>query len=116
MSEIVMPRKLSMSWEPSANRWKKEFDKKIFRVTCRQLGLPRSQWTQKHSQEPANSWWEQKAQSLGVAKIANHPHAADLHEIRRRMQLAKKRGLPKAIACLQNKFEENSLASVDFKI
>ena len=106
MSEIVMPRKLSMSWEPSANRWKKEFDKKIYRVTCKQLGLPRSQWTQKHSQEPANSWWEQKAQSLGVAKIANHPHAADLHEIRRRMQLAKKRGLPKAIACLQNKFEE----------
>ena len=106
MSEIVMPRKLSMSWEPSANRWKKEFDKKIFRVTCKQLGLPRSQWTQKHSQDHANSWWELKAQALGVAKIANHPHAAGLHEIRRRMQLAKKRGHSKAIACLQNKFEE----------
>ena len=66
---IPMPRKLSMSWEPSANRWKKEFDKKIYRVTCKQLGLPRSQWTQKHSQKHANSWWEQKAQSLGVADV-----------------------------------------------
>lgn len=55
-----MPAKPLMSWDPRQSRWKKMVDGVSLRVTCKQLGLPRSKWTKEGSYLAANEWLRQR--------------------------------------------------------
>lgn len=53
-----MPRKRTASWDRLNHTWVKMIRGKRHRVTCRQLGLPRSKWTKEQSLSVANEYFE----------------------------------------------------------
>ena len=65
-----MARKKMMRWEGSpAYRWRKMYRGEMFRVSCADLGLPESDWTEEASREAATQWWESKlAEIIGKGK------------------------------------------------
>jgi len=64
-----MGRKEEMRWEPApAFRWYRTFKKRMYRVTCAALGLPRHSWDNKaNSVALANAWWRAKEAELVAA-------------------------------------------------
>jgi integrase len=67
-----MARVYLMSWDGKNRRWLKEYTprggvKKKYAVSCRQLGLPRDQWTMDRSYQAANEWWKQKQDEIDAA-------------------------------------------------
>lgn len=75
-----MPRKLLMSPDFGGRhaRWRKTYKGEPYSVTCAELGLPESQWTELLSYQAANEWWIAKR-----AKIDSKPPALrpDVQEI-----------------------------------
>jgi integrase len=81
-----------MSWSgPPHYRWVKEYKHKRYRVKCKTLGLPRSEWTEEKSYLAANAWWRGKLATL-LAK-PRHPHQETLDELQARLEYAKAHGL-----------------------
>ncbi len=88
-----MPRKYLMSWEGDpAFRWKKEFRKKVYRVTCRELGFFEKSWTKDETYQAANEWWEKKQADL-VQSGRWHPHQDALETLKSRADIAAQLGL-----------------------
>jgi len=60
-----MPVIPKMSWEGApAFRWVKMVDGKRFRLTCKELSLPRHQWTKEASLPLAQKFWAKKEERL----------------------------------------------------
>jgi integrase len=88
-----MPRKYLMSWEGApAFRWKKEFRKKIYRVTCRELGFSEKSWSKDETYQAANHWWLKKHAEL-VQATAWHPHQEAMDVLKSRADVAAQLGL-----------------------
>ena len=88
-----MPRKYMMSWEGSpAFRWKKEFQKKIYRVSCKELGFPEKLWVKDETYQAANDWWEKKHAEL-VHTEKWHPHDDAINALKSNADLAAQLGL-----------------------
>jgi integrase len=82
-----------MSWEGDpAFRWKKEFRKKVYRVTCRELGFAEKSWTKDETYQAANDWWEKKHGEL-VQAAKWHPHEEALATLKERADIAAQLGL-----------------------
>jgi hypothetical protein len=47
-------------WDKSNTRWVKMLDGKRYRITCKELGLPKSDWTKDKSIDLAKKWWLEK--------------------------------------------------------
>ena len=61
-----MPKKYQMSWEGSpAFRWVKMFKGKRHKVSCKELGMPK---TKIESYQAANDWWSKTVAELTVRK------------------------------------------------
>ena len=54
----------TMSWVASTSQWQKRYGKKLYAVSCKQLGLPRHLWTKEGSRQEANAWWQAKQAEL----------------------------------------------------
>ena len=80
-----MPRKCLMTWEGAPNfRWTKMYRGTRYRVTCEDLGVPR---TKEDSYQAANAWWEKKLAETRVRKIDEERREA-LTEIERKISFA----------------------------
>jgi integrase len=67
-------------WEGAPNyRWVRMIDGVRYRVTCKALGLPESQWTKAGSRAAANAHFEQLGEKRVLDKYAAHPELA-LHK------------------------------------
>lgn len=67
-------------WEGAPNyRWVRMIGGARYRVTCKALGLPESQWTKAGSRAAANAYFEQLAEKRVLDKYAAHPELA-LHK------------------------------------
>lgn len=92
-----------MSWEGDpAFRWKKEFRKKPYRVTCRELGFDKKSWTKDETYQAANDWWEKKRADLVQSKIW-HPHQDALDLLKSRADTAAQLGLHNEVERIQEK-------------
>jgi len=88
-----MPRKYIMSWEGSpAFRWKKEFQKKIYRVSCKELGFAERFWLKDETYQAANAWWLNKHAEL-VHSEKWHPHEDAINALKSKVDIAAKLGL-----------------------
>lgn len=59
-----MPRPKFAGWDGLNTRWVKMLDGKRYRITCEELGLPKSDWTKEGSIDLAKKWWIQKLGEL----------------------------------------------------
>lgn len=67
-------------WEGKPNyRWVRMIDGIRYRVTCKALGLPESQWSKAGSRAAANTYFERLAEKRVLDKYAAHPELA-LHK------------------------------------
>ena len=81
-----------MSWEGSpAFRWKKEFQKKIYRVSCRELGFAEQFWLKDETYQAANAWWLKKHAEL-VHSEKWHPHEDAINALKSKVDIAAKLG------------------------
>lgn len=101
-----MPRKYLMSWEGNpAFRWKKEFRKKIYRVTCRELGFAENLWLKDATYQSANEWWIKKYAEL-VQSSKWHPHQEALDDLKSKADVAAQLGLHDEVERLQQRIKE----------
>jgi len=82
-----------MSWEGApAFRWKKEFRKKVYRVSCKDLGFAdEKRWTKEDTYQVANAWWTAKHAELTNIS-PQHPHQDVFDELDRRAEIAVRTG------------------------
>ncbi len=100
-----MPRKYIMSWEGSpAFRWKKEFEKKIYRVSCRELGFSEKFWLKDETYQAANAWWLKKYAEL-VHSEKWHPHEDAINALKSKVDTAAKLGLHDEVESLLEQIE-----------
>ena len=93
-----MPRKCLMTWEGAPNfRWTKMHRGTRYRVTCEDLGIPR---TKEDSYQAANAWWEKKLAEIQIRKIDEERREA-LTEIERKISFASQHA-PDLIGELRN--------------
>lgn len=101
-----MPRKCTMSWEGApAFRWKKEFRKKVYRVTCHELGFAEKSWTKDETYQAANDWWTKKQAEL-VQSGRWHPHSEVIETLKSRADTAAQLGLHDEVELLQEKIKD----------
>lgn len=61
---MKMPRMKFAGWDRLNTRWVKMLNGKRYRITCEELGLPKSDWTKEGSIDLAKKWWIQKLGEL----------------------------------------------------
>lgn len=60
-----MPYRQPMNWEGAPNfRWRKFHKGNWYRVHCKDLGLPKTLWTEEGSRSAANEWWDRQMSEL----------------------------------------------------
>jgi len=65
-----MPPAFEMSWEGEPHfRWIRMHKGIRYRVKCKELELPESQWTKLDSYQLANAWWARKEAELKIAPV-----------------------------------------------
>ena len=80
-----MGRVYEMVWEGSPNfRWTKMYRRTRYRVTCEELGVPR---TKEDSYLAANCWWHAKRCALGIPTVIPEQREA-LADIERKLKYA----------------------------
>ncbi len=100
-----MPRKYLMSWEGSpAFRWKKEFRKTIYRVSCRELGFAEKSWTKEDTYQAANEWWEKKKSEI-LLRVGEHPHQDALAALKSKADVAAQLGLHEEVKRLREQIQ-----------
>ena len=63
-----MPVKYEMRWEERPYyRWVKMYHRTRYRVSCADLGLPKSDWTKEASFRKANEWWLKTKAEIDLA-------------------------------------------------
>jgi hypothetical protein len=72
-----MGREYEMVWIESRKGWMKEYRKKKYAVSCRQLGMPE---TKIGSYQAANRWWEAKKAEIDAALRPTPPQPPRLPE------------------------------------
>ena len=64
-----MPRMKFSGWDKLNTRWIKMYEGKRYRITCKELGLPKSHWTKELSVKFAKKWWLQTLGQLNSQEI-----------------------------------------------
>ena len=88
-----MPLQLDMNWDGNpAFRWRKTYQGKSYKVTCKELGLPFAKWTKADSAGLANQWWRKKLSELDQQKPASL-YQEFVNEIDEKIAIANQLGL-----------------------
>jgi integrase len=84
-----MARTTLMSWEGDpCYRWVKMYRGRRYRISCHDLGVPRSQWTKEGSYQAANLWWRAKEQAIDGRCEQERPHADAIAELQKKEAIA----------------------------
>jgi|GEM_PF-3631797 len=80
-----MPRAIPKGFEGApAFRWVRMYKGKRYRVSCAELGLPESEWTEQGSYQAFTAWWDKKKAAIDAAPPVLPPEVTDVIETLKR--------------------------------
>ncbi|MDB5390537.1 MAG: hypothetical protein JWM11_6183 [Planctomycetaceae bacterium] len=96
-------------WEKTYRRWSWEIKGKRTKVTCEELGLPESEWTQEGSRAAAWDRYKQLTNQIALEEAASHPLATEIAVLSERHKIAQLLGKPDAadLAAMVQQLETN---------